>query len=54
MKPQRPYKRTDRVKEQIIEIITDTATKHIDIKQLGNDPRLTMIDSGAAVPVCPK
>ena len=35
MKPQRPYKRTDRVKEQILEIITDTATKHIDIKQFG-------------------
>ena len=35
MKPQRPYKRTDRVKEQILEIITDTATKHIDIKKFG-------------------
>ena len=35
MKPQRPYKRTDRVKEQILEIITDTATKHIDIKSKG-------------------
>ena len=35
MKPQRPYKRTDRVKEQILEIITDTAAKHIDIKKFG-------------------
>ena len=35
MKPQRPYKRTDRVGEQILEIITDTAAKHIDINHLG-------------------
>jgi len=35
LKPQRPYKRTDRVGEQILEIITDTAAKHIDINHLG-------------------
>ena len=35
MKPQRPYKRTDRVGEQILEIVTDTAAKHIDINHLG-------------------
>ena len=35
MKPQRPYKRTDRVGEQILEIVTDTAAKHIDLNHLG-------------------
>ncbi len=35
MKPQRPYKRTDRVGEQILEIVTDTAAKHIDLNYLG-------------------
>ena len=35
MKPQRPYKRTDRVGEQILEIITDTAAKNIDLNHLG-------------------
>ena len=35
MKPQRPYKRTDRVGEQILEIVTDTAAKHIDLNNLG-------------------
>jgi len=35
LKPQRPYKRTDRVGEQILEIVTDTAAKHIDINHLG-------------------
>jgi ribosome-binding factor A len=35
LKPQRPFKRTDRVKEQILQIITDTATKHIDLSPLG-------------------
>ena len=33
--PQRPYKRTDRVGEQILEIVTDTAAKHIDLNNLG-------------------
>jgi len=35
LKPQRPYKRTDRVGEQILEIVTDTAAKHIDLNHLG-------------------
>ena len=35
MKPRRPYKRTDRVGEQILEIVTDTAAKHIDLNNLG-------------------
>ena len=35
MKSKRPYKRTDRVGEQILEIVTDTAAKHIDINHLG-------------------
>ncbi|MDP6684544.1 MAG: 30S ribosome-binding factor RbfA [Candidatus Marinimicrobia bacterium] len=35
MKPQRPYKRSDRVGEQILEIVTDTAAKHIDLNHLG-------------------
>ena len=35
MKPQRPYKRTDRVGEQILEIVTDTAAKNIDLNHLG-------------------
>ena len=35
MKPQRPFKRTDRVGEQILEIVTDTAAKHIDLNYLG-------------------
>ncbi len=35
MKPQRPFKRTDRVGEQILEIVTDTAAKHIDLNHLG-------------------
>ena len=35
MKPQRPYKRSDRVGEQILEIVTDTAAKHIDLNYLG-------------------
>ena len=35
MKPQRPYKRTDRVGEQILEIVTDTAAKHINLNHLG-------------------
>ena len=35
MKPQRPYKRSTRVGEQILEIVTDTAAKHIDLNDLG-------------------
>ena len=35
MKPQRPYKRSTRVGEQILEIVTDTAAKHIDLNYLG-------------------
>ena len=35
MKPQRPYKRSTRVGEQILEIVTDTAAKHIDLNHLG-------------------
>jgi ribosome-binding factor A len=35
LKPQRPYKRTDRVGEQILEIVADTAAKHIDLNHLG-------------------
>tara|TARA_B100000959_G_scaffold168355_1_gene176318 strand:+ start:3755 stop:4126 length:372 start_codon:yes stop_codon:yes gene_type:complete len=35
LKPQRPFKRTDRVGEQILEIVTDTAAKHIDLNHLG-------------------
>jgi len=35
LKPQRPYKRTDRVGEQILEIVTDTAAKNIDLNHLG-------------------
>ena len=35
MRPQRPYKRSDRVGEQILEIVTDTAAKHIDLNHLG-------------------
>jgi len=35
LKPQRPYKRTDRVGEQILEIITDTAARYIDLSHLG-------------------
>ncbi len=35
MKPQRPYKRSDRVGEQILDIVTDTAARHIDLNHLG-------------------
>jgi|TARA_B100000029_G_scaffold404207_1_gene404193 ribosome-binding factor A len=35
LKPQRPFKRTDRVGEQILEIITDTAARYIDLSHLG-------------------
>jgi|TARA_B100001013_G_scaffold325413_1_gene237426 ribosome-binding factor A len=35
LKPQRPYKRSTRVGEQILEIVTDTAAKHIDLNYLG-------------------
>ena len=35
MKPQRPYKRSTRVGEQILKIVTDTAAKHIDLNYLG-------------------
>ena len=35
MKPQRPNKRSTRVGEQILEIVTDTAAKHIDLNYLG-------------------
>ena len=35
MKTQRPYKRSTRVGEQILEIVTDTAAKHIDLNYLG-------------------
>ena len=64
MKPQKPYKRTDRVKEQILKIITDTATKHIDLSQLGfitftkidvtPDFRLAKINYSVLNPILPK
>lgn len=35
MKQERPYKRTDRVGNQICEILGEIATKHIDLAHLG-------------------
>lgn len=35
MRPAKPYKRTERIEQQILEILGEIVTKHIDLSHLG-------------------